>query len=110
MYFGNAGLAHYTFLAIGFWVVLVSGIAFTLVYAVGSTRGKRAARLWTGLCVAIAVLGGIGDVVWAMAVGEWRPFMANFGAETLLEMGMLALLFLGSMWFMAIRYTGGLKD
>ncbi|MDR3686987.1 MAG: hypothetical protein P4L93_08540 [Coriobacteriia bacterium] len=110
MYFGNAGLSRYTFLGVGFWVVMVSGIAFTLVYAVGSTRGKRAARLWTNLCVALVVAGGAGDIAWAMATGEWRSFMGAIGPEPLIEMAMLAILFLGSMWFMAIRYTGGLKD
>ena len=110
MYSGNAALSHYAFLAVGFWIVMVSGIAFTLVYAIGPTRGKQAARLWTNLCVAMVVVGGIGDVAWAMAVGEWRSFMGTIGPEPLIEMAMLAVLFLGSMWFMAIRYTGGLKD
>ena len=107
---GASALSHYVFLGVGFWVVMVSGIAFTLVYAVGKMRGKRAAVLWTNLCVAMVVVGGIGDIAWAIAVGEWRSFMANIGPEPLIEMAVLALLFLGSMWFMAIRYTGGLKD
>ena len=110
MYFGNAGMAQYTFLAVGFWVVMVSGFAFALVLAVGPTRGKRSARMWVNLCVAIAVLGAAADVVWAMATGEWRSFIANYGSGPLIEMVMLAVLFLGTMWFMAIRYTGGLKD
>jgi hypothetical protein len=33
-----------------------------------------------------------------------------YGSGPLLEMGVLALLFVGSMWFMALRYTQGLDD
>jgi hypothetical protein len=110
MYFGNAGLARFSFLAAGFWVVMLGGLAFLLVYAVGSTRGKGAARLWTSWCVAFVVLGVGTDVLWAVVTGEWRAFVNAYGASPLIEMGVLALLFLGVMWFMAIRYTEGLKD
>ena len=107
---GNVGMAHYTFLGIGFWLILVAGIAFALVYAVGPTRGKRAAKLWVRLCVAIAVIGVLADVGWAVIGGEMRRFISVYGAAPLLEMTVLALLFLGTMWLMAIRYTDGLKD
>lgn len=110
MYFGYAGLARYSFLAIGFWVVMVSGVAFALVFAVGPTRGKRAARTWTDLCVALTLIGGVADIAWAVLSGEWRSFVANYGVGPIVEMLVLAALFLGTMWFMAIRYTEGLKD
>jgi hypothetical protein len=110
MYSGNAGLSQYSFLGVGFWVVMVSGFAFALVYAVGPTRGKRAAQLWIRFCVALAVLGGAIDIAWAVFTGEWRSFMANYGAEPLVEMAVLAVLLLGIMWFLGIRYTEGLKD
>jgi len=110
MYFGYAGLSRYTFLAVGFWVVMVAGIAFALVFAVGPSRGKRAARLWTRMCVTLAGLGAVADVAWAVASGEWRSFAANYGFEPLIEMVVLAGLLLGTMWFMAIRYTEGLRD
>jgi len=107
---GNVGMAHYTFLGIGFWLVVVVAIAFALVYAVGPARGRRAARLWVRLCVAIAVIGALADVGWALISGELRRFVSAYGAVPLLEMAVLALLFLGTMWLMAIRYTDGLKD
>ena len=110
MYFGYGGMAQYPFLSVGFWVVMVVAFAFLLVYFVGSTRGKRAARMWTDVCVALALLGGVVDVLWALQSGEWRSFLAIYGFEPLAEMAMLALLLLGTMWFMAIRYTEGLKD
>jgi hypothetical protein len=107
---GYAGLTRYSFLSAGFWVVMVAAFAFTLVFAVGLTRGKRAARLWVSLCVALVVLGGIAVMLWAVTTGEWRSFMLSYGAGPLFEMAMLAFLLLGILWFLAIRYTGGLKD
>jgi hypothetical protein len=103
-------MAQYSFLAVGFWVVMVVAVAFLLVYFVGSTRGKRAARMWTSACVALAVLGGLLDILWALLSTEGRSFIAVYGFGPLGEMAMLALLLLGTMWFMAIRYTEGLKD
>ena len=110
MYFGYEGMARYTFLSVGFWVVMVVAVAFLLVYFVGSTRGKRAARMWTDTCVVLALLGGVVDILWALQSGEGRSFVALFGFGPLGEMAVLALLLLATMWFMAIRYTEGLKD
>ena len=110
MYFGYEGMSRYSFLSVGFWVVMVSAFAFLLVYFVGSTRGRRAAQMWTDVCIALVLLGGAADVVWAIVTGEWRSFMMSYGFGPVGEMAVLALLFLGTMWFMAIRYTGGLKD
>jgi hypothetical protein len=110
VYFGYEGFSRYPFLALGFWVVLVAGIAFALVFGVGSTRGKRAARQWTGACVALTALGALTDVGWALVSGELSSFLRLYGWSPLAEMGVLALLFLGTMWFMAVRYTEGLKD
>ena len=110
MYFGYEGMARYTFLSVGFWVVMVVAVAFLLVYFVGSTRGKRAARMWTDTCVVLALLGGVVDILWALQSGEGRAFVALFGFGPLGEMAVLASLLLATMWFMAIRYTEGLKD
>ncbi len=108
MYFGYAQLSRYTFVGIGFWLVLAVGFAFTLVYVVGSTKGKRAAHMWTDACLLTVVVGGILDIVWAVASGEWRSFMRTIGVLPLVEMALLGLLFIGTMWFMAVRYTQGL--
>jgi len=110
VYFGYTGLSRFTFLALGFWVVMVAGIAFALVYGVGSTRGKRAARMWTDSCVAFSVLGAAGVIAWAWVTGELPAFLATYGFDPLGEMAVLAVLFLSTMWFMAIRYTEGLKQ
>jgi hypothetical protein len=108
--FGYEGFARFTFLSMGFWVVMVAGIAFAMVFAVGPTRGKRAAKLWTDACVWLVVFGSAADFLWAWLSGEGRAFLALYGAAPLIEMAVMGLLFLGIMWFMAIRYTDGLKD
>ena len=110
MYFGYLSLQSFAFLAAGFWVVLTVGVGLILVYAVGTYRGKRAAQLWTQACVAVLVVGIAADVAFAMVSGQWEAFLLTYGSGTLLEMGLLGLLFVGSMWFMALRYTQGLKD
>jgi len=107
---GGALLSDFTFLGAGFWIVMVTAFAFVLVFAVGATRGKRAAHLWTNACVAGLIIGMAADIAWAVFSGEGRHFLDVFGAGPLVEMTVLAALLLGSMWFMAIRYTDGLKD
>jgi hypothetical protein len=106
---GAVALQAFTFLAAGFWVVMVSGLALLLVYAVGATLGRRAARAWVNACVALLVVGIGADVAYAVVSGEWEAFLLAYGFGPLLEMGVLGLLFVGSMWFMALRYTQGLE-
>jgi hypothetical protein len=108
--FGYAGFSRFTFLGSGFWIVLVSALAFVLVFAVGSRRGKQAARAWTNTCVTLSLGGFALDLLYAAGTGELRRFLSYYGWGPLVEMAILALLFLGTLWFMAIRYTGGLKD
>ena len=107
---GYAQLSAFTFLAAGFWIVMVVAVGLGLVYVVGSARGKRAAQQWVDLCIAALLVGLLIDGVWAMTSGQWARFMHAYGFSTLAEMLVLAFLLLFSMWFMAVRYTQGLKD
>jgi hypothetical protein len=109
VYFGYLSLQSFTFLSAGFFVVMVAGLGLTLVYPVGAYRGKRAAELWVKSCVAILVVGLAADVAFAVASRQWEAFLLTYGLGSLLEMGILGLLFVGSMWFMAVRYTQGLS-
>ena len=110
MQFGFVSMATFNFLVVGFWVVMIVGLGLCLVYVVGSGRSKRAAELWVRLCMITLAVGGAATVGWALASGQWQRFMLTYGFGPLGEMFMLAALFLGSMWFMALRYTQGLKD
>ena len=110
MYFGLLPLSAYPFLLVGFLIVMVVGLSLCLVYLVGSSRGKRAAQMWTDACAGTLILASVADVVWAVFSGQWRSFMLQFGFGPLTEMVVLGALFVGTMWFMAIRYTQGLSD
>jgi hypothetical protein len=109
MYFGYLSLQSFTFLAAGFFVVMVAGVGLILVYPVGTYRGKQAAELWVKSCVAILIFGLAADIVFAVVSRQWEAFLLAYGLGSLLEMGILGLLFVGSMWFMAVRYTQSLK-
>jgi hypothetical protein len=108
--FGYAPFERYTFLGIGFGVVVVIGMAFALVYVIGAMRGKKVAELWVDACVAGLAVGGLVDAGYALFSGQLRGFLVEFGPGPLLEMIGVAVLFLGTMWFMAIRYTDGLEE
>jgi hypothetical protein len=109
VYFGYLSLQSFTFLAAGFFVVMTAGVGLILVYMVGAYRGRKAAELWVNACIAILVVGLIADIVFAVVSRQWEAFLLAYGLGTLLEMGLLGLLFVGSMWFMALRYTQSLK-
>lgn len=108
MYFGMTSLSRFGFIGAGFWVVMVTAFALGLVYVVGSSRGRVAAQQWLSACMLLLGVGGIADISWALVSGQWRAFMVQFGFGALLEMLVLAALFIGTMWFMAVRYVGGL--
>lgn len=110
MNFGFASFSDYRFLGAGFWVVMVTGVGLALVYVVGATRGRRAAQQWIDACMLVLAVGGIVDIVWALVSGQWRSFMVQFGFAPLAEMMLLGALFIGTMWWMAVRYTAGLKE
>lgn len=103
-------LSRYTFLPVGFWVVVVAAVAFALVYAVGPTRGKRAARMWVDSSLGLALLGAAADIVWALESGEVLRFVRTYGLVPIVGMLAFFALVLGIMRYMAIRYTDGLKD
>ena len=109
MYFGYLSLQSFTFLAAAFWLVMAAGVGLVLVYPVGANRGKKAAGAWVNLCVGVLLVGLAADVVFAVVSRQWDAFLLTYGTGPLLEMGVLGLLFIGSMWFMALRYTQGLK-
>jgi|GEM_PF-2214701 len=110
MYFGLLPLSAYPFLLVGFWIVMVVGLSLCLVYPVGSARGKRAAQMWTDACAGTLLVASVADIVWAVFSGQWRSFMLQFGFGPLTEMVMLSALFIGILWFLAIRYTQSLSD
>lgn len=110
MYFGLSRLPLYPFVGVGFVAVMVIGIALGLVYAVGAAKGRLAAMRYTNVCVYALVALGVVDVVWASLSGQLAPFMSEIGVGPLVEMLVLAGMFIFSMWFMAMRYVQGLRS
>jgi hypothetical protein len=103
-------MASYGFLGAGFWVVMATVVGLVLVYPIGASRGRAAALAWIRACVLLLVTGGIAVIVWAVVSGQWQSFMLQFGFSPLAEMMLLAALFVGSMWWMAVRYVAGIKN
>jgi hypothetical protein len=110
MNFGLAPMSTYRFLGVGFWVVMTVALGLVLVYAVGSSRGRRAAQRWVSGCMLLLAVGGIVDIAWAVVSGQWSSFLMQFGFSPLAELMVLATLFIGTLWWMAVRYTAGIKE
>jgi hypothetical protein len=110
MSFGFAPIATFPFIGVGFWIVMTVALGLVLVYAIGASRGRRAAQNWISGCMLVLAVGGIADIVWAVLSGQWRRFMLQFGFSPLAEMAMLATLLIGTMWWMAVRYAADLKE
>ncbi len=106
---GFADLSRYTFLTVGLWVAVVGVVAFSLVYAVGPTRGKQAARMWADSCLGLALVGAVVDAIWALESNEVFAFVGVYGIGPILVMLTSFALLFGGLWYMAIRYTDGLK-
>ncbi|MCL2818472.1 MAG: hypothetical protein FWD41_01890 [Actinomycetia bacterium] len=110
MYFGLESISDFPFVSVGFLFVMTGALGYGATYALGLTRGGRAAlkfsRLWT-LWTA-ATLGA--TVLYAVLSTQWSLFIREFGYGPLIEMAVLAVGFLLIMWFMATQYARGRID
>lgn len=110
MYFGYAQMWLLTFVPAGFVIVMVGFVAFSLIYAVGATRGKKAAQrylqVWTWLFLGLLAA----DIAYAITSGQMSSFLALYGVTPLIEMGMLAFMCVFGMWFMAVSYVNSKAD
>jgi len=109
VYFGYQTIWVFTFVPIAFVLVMAVGIALAFVYAVGASRGYEAAARYTQVCGFVLLGGFVADLLYAAATGQWSAFVAAFGWTPLIEMGLLAAMFLGAMWLMAASYLGDKK-
>lgn len=110
MYFGYSQMYQFTFVPIGFVLVMTVGIALGLVYAVGARHGARGAERYTNAWSLVLLMGVALDIAYAVVRGEWQGFLRAYGWAPLFEMSVLAFLFLGSMLFMARSYVAGKRD
>lgn len=110
MYFGYGQIGQFTFVPVGFVIVMATSVALGLVYAVGATRGPEAARRYTNVVAALFVALAAADLVWAAVSGDFVSFLVAYGWGPLVEMWVLALLCVGSLWFMAVSYVNSKRD
>jgi hypothetical protein len=110
VYFGYAQMWVLTSVPVGFAIVMATFVALCLVYAVGASKGKHAAErylVWVGRLFVVAAAA---DLVVATASGQLTAFVTAFGWAPLVEMSALALMCVGSMWFMGTRYVADKRD
>lgn len=107
MYYGYDLMWTLTFVPVGFLIVMVASIAYCLVYVVGATRGGAAAARYLKACTISLLLASVADVVYALASGDAQTFLAWYGVWPLLEMAVLGVMCVGSLWFMAVAYVRG---
>jgi len=109
VYFGYETMWTLTFVPIGFALVMAVGIGLAFVYAVGAARGKQAAARYTRAWTIALVVGLAADMIYAAVSGQWATFLSHYGIAPLIEMGVLAAMFVGAMWMMATSYVGSRK-
>lgn len=105
MYFGYQMMWMFTFVPLGFLLVMGVSVALGLIYAVGSARGRDAAIRYLRVCMAVLLVGGMAIIAYSLASGQLARFVAAYGIVPLLEMSILALMCVGAMALMASSYV-----
>lgn len=107
MYFGFELMWTLTFVPLGFAIVTVASLAFGCVYFVGASRGGAAAMRFTRIVGWAFVVALAADLVYGIAAGQWSRFFEWYGAGPMIEIVLLAFMWVMSMWLMAISYSRG---
>ena len=110
MNYGYQSMWMLTFVPVGFVITMVAFCAMCLVYAVGAYRGRRSAAAWVRFWSVAFVLAAAADLTYGVATGQLEDFLRLYGLTPLAEMVILAVLCVGSMWFMAVSYVGSKRD
>lgn len=105
MYFGYSEIWRFTFIPVGFVMVMCAFLALCLVYVVGAVRGTEAARRYVNVVAALFVAGSVLDLMVAVLTGQMAAFLRAFGISPLIELAVLSVMCVGSMWFMAVSYV-----
>lgn len=110
MYFGYSEIWRFTFIPVGFVVTMVAFLALCCVYLYGMNRGGRAVARYVSVVGAGFVAASAIDLIVAVFNGQLARFTAVFGLAPLFEMAVLAVMCVGSMWFMAVSYANSKRD
>ncbi|MDZ4170134.1 MAG: hypothetical protein U1E26_10870 [Coriobacteriia bacterium] len=107
MNYGYGQMWTLTFVPVGFVIVIASSMAYCLVYAVGASRGAVAAQVYLRFCDRALAVASACTIVYAVASGQATTFLAWYGVGPLVEMAVLGIMCVGSLWFMASVYVRG---
>lgn len=107
MYFGFERMWTLSFVPLGFAIVTLGSLALGCVYFVGGAKGGRAAATYTRACAWMVLAALVGDVIFAVASGQWSVFFGSYGVVPMAEMVLLAFMWLATMWLMAVSYSRG---
>jgi len=105
LYFGYSEIWRFTFIPLGFTIVMATFVALCLVYAVGASRGADAAIRYVNITTIVFIAAVTLDLLMALLSGQLPLFLRTLGWSPLIEMSVLAALCIGSMWFMAVSYA-----
>ena len=105
MYFGYSEIWRFTFVPVGFVITMLTFVALCLVYAYGAKRDARAVARYVRAVSLGFLAASVVDLGLAIATGQLGRFVAAFGWAPLMEMIVLAIMCVGSMWFMAVAYA-----
>ncbi|MCL2024639.1 MAG: hypothetical protein FWG78_02520 [Coriobacteriia bacterium] len=107
MNYGYQGMAELAFLLAGFLVVAIGAMGFIAAFAIGATKGGRAAKRFTVVWAYLLLGAVIAVAVYALTSGELGTFLYQFGVAPLAQMVVLAFGWTFIMGFMAIQYSNG---
>lgn len=110
MNYGYESMWMLTFVPAGFVITMVAFLAMCLVYAVGAYRGRRSAAVWVRFWSIAFIVAAGADLAYGAATGQLGDFLRLYGVTPLAEMIILAVLCVGSMWFMAVSYVNSKQD
>jgi hypothetical protein len=105
VYFGYGQIWRFAFVPVAFAIVMAAFVALCLVYAVGASKGGRAAGRYLTVTTAVFAAASVVTLLWALISGQFAGFLGAYGWGPIVELSMLALLCLGSMGFMAGAYV-----
>jgi len=105
VYFGYEAMWTFTFVPVGFALVIGVSIALGLIYAVGASKGAEAAEKYLRTCTLVLAVGIAADIAYALLTSQIEQFMQAYGIVPLLEMTVLAGMCLGAMLLMASSYV-----
>jgi len=110
MYFGLQSIGRYSFVTIGFFLVMIGALGFGLTFLIGRSESGRSALRFTRWWALAVVSSLCATILFALIAGQWRLFLYEFGYGPLVEMAILAGGWLLIMWFMATKYALGRID